>query len=82
MTIKHLFLLPQAILTNESLVQKNIKAFFIGKLESDVAPMLSSGEELYDMVLEYDDIVFGFQSNKQKFPGFGLTHNWVKRSIF
>jgi hypothetical protein len=26
--------------------------------------------------------VFGFQSSKQKFPGFGLIHNWVKRSIF
>jgi hypothetical protein len=23
--------------------------------------------------------VFGLQSGKQKFPGFGLTHNWVKR---
>jgi len=56
--------LPQAILTSESLVQKNIKAFFVGKLESDVAPLLSLGEELYDMVLEYDDTVFGFQSGK------------------
>jgi hypothetical protein len=26
--------------------------------------------------------VFGFQSGKQKFPSFGLTHNWVKWSIF
>ena len=26
--------------------------------------------------------MFGFQVGKQKFPGFGLTHNWVKRSIF
>jgi len=26
--------------------------------------------------------VFGLQSGKEKFPGFGLTHNWVKRSIF
>jgi hypothetical protein len=40
------------------------------------------GEELFDVVLEYGDIVFGLQSGKQKFPGFGLTHNWVKRSIF
>jgi hypothetical protein len=24
---------------------------------------------------EYGDIVFGFQSRKQKFSGFGLTHN-------
>ena len=41
-----------------------------------------SGEELYDVVSEYNDIMFGFQSSKQKFSGFGLTHNWVKRSIF
>ena len=33
------------------------------------------------MVSEYGDIVFGFQSDKQKYPSFGLTHNWVKRSI-
>ena len=26
--------------------------------------------------------MFGLQSGKQKFPGFGLTHNWLKRSIF
>jgi hypothetical protein len=26
--------------------------------------------------------VFGLQSGKQKFPAFGLTHNWVKQSIF
>jgi hypothetical protein len=37
---------------------------------------------LHDVVLEYGDIVFGRQSGKQKFYGFGLTHNWVKRSIF
>ena len=37
---------------------------------------------LHDVVSEYGDIVLGLQSGKQKFPGFGLTHNWVKRSIF
>ena len=26
--------------------------------------------------------MFGLQSGKQKFPGFGLAHNWLKRSIF
>ena len=31
---------------------------------------------------ECGDIVFGLQSGKQKFPGFGLTHNWLKRNIF
>jgi hypothetical protein len=27
---------------------------------------------LHDVVSEYGDIVFGLQSGKQKFPGFGL----------
>jgi len=62
--------------------RKNRKDFFVGRVEKDVASPRLSGEELYDVVSEYGDIVFGLQSGKQKFPGFGLTHNWVKRSIF
>jgi len=62
--------------------RKNIKDFFVGRVEKDVAPPRLSGKELHDVVSEYGDIVFGFQSGKQKFPGFGLTHNWLKRSIF
>jgi hypothetical protein len=57
-------------------------AFFFGIVEKDVAPPRLSGEELHDAVSEYSDIVFGLQLGKKKFPGFGLTHNWVKRSIF
>jgi hypothetical protein len=44
--------------------RKNINDFFVGKVEGDVAPPLPSSEELYDVVTEYDDIVFGFQSDK------------------
>jgi len=62
--------------------RKNKKDFFVSIVEKDVAPLRLSGEELHDVVLKYDDIVFGLQLGKQKFPGFGLTHNWVKRSIF
>jgi len=58
------------------------KDSFIGKVEKDVALLRLSGEELYDVVSEYNDIVLGFQSGKQKFSNFGLTSNWVKRSIF
>jgi hypothetical protein len=46
--------------------RKNIK---------DVSLLRLSGEELYDVVLKYGDIVFGFQSGKQMFPSFSLTHN-------
>jgi hypothetical protein len=62
--------------------KKNRKDFFVGTVEKDVASPRLSGEELHDVVSEYGDIVFGLQSGKQKFPSFGLTHNWVKRSIF
>jgi hypothetical protein len=48
--------------------RKNRKDFFIGRVEKDVAPQRLSSEELHDVVM--------------KFPGFGLTPNWVKRSIF
>jgi len=62
--------------------RKNKNVFFFIRVKREVAPFLLSSEELYDVVSKYSDIVFGFQSNKQKFSGFGLTHNWVKRSIF
>jgi len=62
--------------------RKNKKDFFVGRVERDAATPLHLGEVLYDVVSKYEDIVFGFQSVKQKFLGFILTHNWIKRSIF
>ena len=56
--------------------RKNRKDFFVDRVEKDVASPHLSGEELHHVVSEYGDIVFGLQSGKQKFPGFGLTHNW------
>jgi len=44
--------------------RKNRKDFFVGRVEKDVAPPHLSGEELHDVVSEYDDIVFGLQSGK------------------
>ena len=55
-------------------LRKN-KEFFDGIVGRDVALPLVLGEELYDVVSEYGDIVFGFQSDKWKFLGFGLTYN-------
>jgi hypothetical protein len=62
--------------------KKNRKDFFIGRVEKDVTSPRLSDEELHDVVSKYGDIMFGLQSGKEKFYGFGLTHNWVKRSIF
>jgi hypothetical protein len=47
--------------------KKNKKNFFIGRVERDIAPLLLSGEEFDYVVLEYNDMVFGFQSGEQKF---------------
>jgi hypothetical protein len=59
-------------------MKKNINEFFVGRVERDITSPVLSGEELYDMILQYMGIVFGFQYSKQKFHGFGVTHNWVK----
>jgi hypothetical protein len=57
--------------------------FLLVELKRMLHPPHLSSEELHDLVSEYGDIVlFGFQFGKQKFPGFGLTHKWVKQSIF
>jgi len=44
--------------------RKNIKDFFVGRVEKDVAPSRLFSEKLHDVVSEYDDMVFGFQSCK------------------
>jgi hypothetical protein len=62
--------------------RKNKNDFFIGRVERDVAPLLLSGEKLYDVVSLSDDIIFGFQFSKQKFSSFGLTHNLIKTKYF
>jgi hypothetical protein len=60
--------------------KKNINEFFIGRFERGIAPPLPLSEELYDIVSQYDDIVFSFQSDKFKFLGFGVTHNFIRQS--
>ena len=38
--------------------KKNIKDFFISRVEKDLAPSHLFGNELHDVVSEYSDIVF------------------------
>jgi hypothetical protein len=38
----------------------------------DVASLILS---LYDIILKYESIVFGFHLDKQKFPDFSVTYN-------
>jgi hypothetical protein len=58
--------------------KKNKNDFFIGRVENDVALPVPSKGEMYDVISQYEGIVFDFQSGKQKFSGFDVTHNWVK----
>jgi len=44
--------------------KKNNKDFLKGKVEKDVALPVLLGEELYDVVSQYEDIIFGFQFSK------------------
>ena len=47
--------------------RKNIKDFYVGGVKKDVAPPFLSGEELFDVVLEYGDIMFGFNQVSRTF---------------
>jgi hypothetical protein len=44
--------------------KKNRNDFFVGRIEKDVASLRLSREELHDVVSEYGDIVFDFQSSR------------------
>jgi hypothetical protein len=66
----HLWFLP---INNK--YKKNKNYFFVGRIERDVILPVLLGEELYDVVSQYNDIVFDFQFGKQKFSGFSVTHN-------
>jgi len=54
------FYCHQLFLLTDHKFRKNKDDFFVGRVERDVAPPLFLGEELYNIMLEYDDIVFGF----------------------
>ena len=57
--------------------------FFKGRIERDAAPRILTGEEVMNDVFSRAGILcYGLKIPRQKFPGYGETHNWVKISIF
>jgi hypothetical protein len=66
--------LPFLITTGDS-CQVIIDIYKKGLLERDVATLVLSSKELYDVVLQYEDIIFDFQFGKKKFSNFGVTYN-------
>ena len=60
MTVNCLFFFHWQFLPTNHKNKRNRKDFFVGRVKKDVALLLLLGEELYDVVSKYDDIVFGF----------------------
>jgi hypothetical protein len=79
--VKYFFSQQRFLSTNHK-YKKNRKDFFIVIVERDVVLPIPLGEELYDVVSQYEGIISCFQSAKYKFYGFGVTHNFIKQSIF
>jgi hypothetical protein len=52
-----------------------------GKSKKNVTSLVLQGEELCDVVTQYEGIVLGFYFGKQKFSCSDMTYNWVKQSI-
>jgi hypothetical protein len=50
MKVKFFFNCHRRYLPTNHRYRKNIKDFFVGRVEKDVAPPRLSGEELYDVV--------------------------------
>ncbi|GLT86796.1 hypothetical protein SLE2022_049140 [Rubroshorea leprosula] len=61
--------------------RKDKKIFYVNRVEKAPPPRLD-GSLIEERVNQLLDIVFGLPLRKQSIPGFGVFHNWVKRSIF
>jgi len=67
--------LYQRFLQSHHRYRNNIKDLLKSKVERDVTLPILSGKVLYDVALQYEDICFGFQSNKHNIFGFSVTYN-------
>ena len=61
------FYYHQRFLPIHHLYKNNINDFLKGKNEKNITPSTLSAEELYDIVSQYKNIIFGFYFGKQKF---------------
>lgn len=64
---------------------KDVNNFRANKKETVIRPIpYPSGDEIWEQVRHLPTVYEGvpFHPKNEKPPGFGVTHNWVKRSIF
>jgi hypothetical protein len=71
----------QRFLRSHHQYRNNKNDLLKSKSERNVTSLVLYGEELYDVVTQYEGIVFGFYFGKQKFSCSDMTYNWVKQSI-
>ncbi|GKV43375.1 hypothetical protein SLEP1_g50673 [Rubroshorea leprosula] len=58
------------------------KNFYLNRVEKSHPPPSLDGTLMEEMVNQLPGIVFGQPLRKHSIAGFGVFHNWVKRSIF
>lgn len=62
--------------------RKNKDAFIKGRVEKDAPPPRLSGDEIWSQVYHYPKDTDQNYPIGKEIPGFGVHHNWTKRSIF
>ncbi|GLT41667.1 hypothetical protein SLA2020_157120 [Shorea laevis] len=62
--------------------RRDKKNFYVNRIERSPPPPRLDGHLIEERVNQLPDIIFGQSVRKQSIPGFGVSHNWVKRSIF
>ncbi|XP_052622260.1 uncharacterized protein LOC128127643 [Lactuca sativa] len=57
--------------------------FLANKVERSSPPPILTGDQIWEQVRHFSTAYEGkpFRAKNAKLPGFGITHNWVKRSI-
>ena len=59
--------------------RRNKESFYKNRVENSTPPPVLSGNEIWEFVSDFPKIT---ESNPCSCPGFGIFHNWTKRSIF
>ncbi|XP_075106867.1 uncharacterized protein LOC142179877 [Nicotiana tabacum] len=59
--------------------RKMKNAFKKNTVEHDLSPPIYSGEEIWERVQNFTKVT---EAPPSRFPGYGVTHNWTKQSIF
>ncbi|KAI0504324.1 hypothetical protein KFK09_015276 [Dendrobium nobile] len=62
--------------------QRNKEAFVKNRIERSPPPPRLSGDEILQRLSNIPTIIEYPMLSESKFPGYGVQHNWIKKSIF